>query len=218
MATLKFGPAYCWVTWIAGLLAGDDQCAYAAWFKSRYAYKKVEDPDFDSAGYKTIHKEVVNRRAAELKAEGWEVTKEGTNSFKVKGKYAIVGGKPDIVAQRELLVRVVDVKTGARRAKDYWQVLIYMVMLPRADRGRYAGLDVSGEVYYSSDGAAVPIPSGDANPANVERIFAQVRECGFDMAPEKVPSEQECGFCSIPKEECPERLATTMAIGVTDEF
>lgn len=217
MATPKFGVPYVYCTWLAGLLAGDDQCAWASWFKSHYTYKKVEDPDFDSVGYKTIHKEVVNRRVAELKAEGWDVTKEGTNSFKVKGKYAVVGGKPDIVAQRDTRVLVVDAKTGARRGKDYWQVLIYMVMLPRSNKDRYAGLEISGEVYYSN-GDPVAISSGDATPMNIDRIFAQVRECGFDIPPEKTPSEHECGFCPIPPEECPERLATTMAIGETDEF
>ena len=216
MATPKFGK-YVWCTWISGLLAGDDQCAFAAWFKTGFTYKKVEDPDFDSAGYKTIHKEFVNKRANELAREGWDVSKEGANSFKVKGKYATVGGKPDIVAQKDGRVLVVDVKTGARRAKDYWQVLIYMAMLPRADKERYAGLDISGEVYYSN-GEPVAISSSDATPMNIDRIFTQVRECGFDMPPEKSPSEQECQFCSIPKEECPERLATTMAIGTTDEF
>lgn len=217
MATPKFGLPYVHVTWLAGLLAGDDQCRYASWFKSHFSYKKVENPDFDSAGYKTIHNEFVQRRAAELKADGWAVTKEGANSFKVKGKYAVVGGKPDIVAERENRVLVVDAKTGARMAKQYWQVLTYMVMLPRSDRERFAGKDISGEVYYSN-GEPVAISSGDATPMNIDRIFAQVRECGFDMPPEKSPSETECGFCSLPKEECPERLATTMAIGETDEF
>lgn len=218
MATARFGLPYLWVTHIAGLLSGEDRCRWAAWFKAHFQYDKVENDDFDSAGYATVHKELLNRRVTELRRDGWLVTTERQNSFKYKGQTAVLGGKPDILAVKDDRVLVVDAKTGVRRHKYVWQVMIYMAVLPRV-RIDLARCTVEGEVYYAS-GDPVRISAAELTQDNVTRIWEQVRQSAAPevLAPEKSPSDEECAFCNIPAYECPERLAVTVAVGETTNF
>ena len=214
MAQERFGKPYIWVTWLAGLLAGEDQCAWAAWFKAHYVFDK-EPSDFDSVEYNRRHKELLDKRVADLRADGWTVTKERQNAFKLIGESAVLAGKPDIIAVRGSEGLVVDVKSGQQANKHVWQVLMYLAALPRV-RFDLKPLTLRGEVYYAG-GHAVPV--SDADVASMEsRIWTQVKESAFSIPPEKVPSEQECEMCSIPKSECADRLAVPAAVGETKDF
>ena len=106
MAETRRGKPYVWVTWITKLLGGQQQCAWASWFKARFKYEKLEEGSFDSAAWSARHAELVRRRAAELGEEGWAVTLENENGFKLEGRSGVLSGKPDIVARRDAAVRV----------------------------------------------------------------------------------------------------------------
>ena len=215
MGGARFGLPFIWVSWLCGSLSGEDHCEYSGWFRAHFTFQKA-DSLFDTVGYNTLHKELLNRRADELKADGWAVTKESQNAFKLKGSSALLAGKPDIVAVKGNAVRIVDAKTGQRRNAHWYQVVIYIMALKKL-RSEFNGMKFEGELCYAT-GDPVMIAASEITPDVMDRIYKQVRLVAFDMPPEKVPSESECGFCPIPKEECPERLATTMAIGETDEF
>ena len=215
MAQPKFG-VYIWATWITGLLSGEDHCAWAANFKARFQYDKVADEGFDSVAYNAAHKELVNRRVKELRDDGWAVTKEHQNAFKLRGKTAILAGKPDIIAIKDDVVLVSDPKTGARRNAHWWQVAIYLLALTRV-RKDLAGMTFVGELVYG-DSEPQRITMSDVTPEVAARVWAQVQEASFNIPPEKVPSEAECGFCNVPQSECPERMAVTVAMGETKEF
>ena len=215
MGKVRFGKPNIWVTWITGLLSGEDHCAWAAHFKAHYTFEKV-DNGFDTVGYNAQHKDLLNRRAEELRREGWVVTKEGQNAFKLHGDAAVLAGKPDIIAVRENVVRVVDVKTGQQRNAHWWQCAIYLAVLPRV-RHDFNGMNLEAELYYADSGPA-KIDGAAVTTEVQDRIWAQVREAAFAMPPEKVPSEQECGFCSIPTSECADRMTGAAASGETRDF
>ena len=175
---------YTWATHITGILAGDDSCRWAAWAKSQHTYDKRPDANAENlATWKSEHADLVQRRAAELRAEGWTVTLEDQNKFTIKGRSTTLSGCPDIVATRELDVRVVDAKTGTRKGKDIWQVRIYQLGLPLTERfgndARY-----TGEVAYK-DGNQ---PVGPLMPDDASRILALLAEVGASTAPEGVPA------------------------------
>lgn len=215
MSTPRFGLPNIWVTHIAGLLSGEDQCGWSAYFKAHFQYDRVET-DFDSVAYNTLHKELLNRRAADLTAAGWTVTKERANAFKLRGEVAVLGGKPDILAFKGGLLKVVDAKGGQKRDSHYWQLVMYMLALPRC-RPELKGLEIDGELYYSN-GTILPVRSSDITGDIAARVWNQIRETAFEIPPEKHPSEDECSFCPIPLSECADRMAVQTALGDTKEF
>lgn len=211
------GP-YIWVTWITGLLSTDDQCRWAAWFKAHFTFAKVERDDSALTKWKAEHGDLVTARAAELRADGWTVTVEEQNAFKQKGKRtnALLSGKPDIVATRGADALIVDCKSGARKDKDFWQVAIYLVMLPLVRPEVFAGRRLSGEVRYRD--VALAIQPHEITPDVRARISAQLLETGGLVPPAKVPSERECGFCDIGPGDCPERVELAAAITTTTDL
>ena len=208
---------YIWVTWIVGLLAADDSCRWAPWFKSHFQYDKVEKGDGQLKQWKADHGEMVTKRAARLRADGFTVYLEDQNKFTLRGKTGIeLAGTPDIVAIKGDDALVVDCKSGKRRDKDYWQVCIYMFVLPITHEA-CKGLRLRGEVQYT-DGPLKIHP--DEGEEVVERIAAQVKESGGATEPARVPSRRECKFCNIGPKDCPARIDDNapVATATSDAF
>lgn len=198
MATPRYGLPFIWVTWITGLLSGDKHCAFAPWYRAHYKYEKRDDPTFDSAAWSATHNEMVQQRKTQLEAEGWSVTLENQNAFKLQGRTALLSGKQDLIATRNGDTRVIDCKSGKKRDSDWWQVLLYILALRRLRPDLKA---ISGEVCYS-DGPVLIQPE-DLTPKREEQIFATLRLVGGDERPAHVPSKFECSFCDVA--ECTER-------------
>src|SRR5438093_576244 len=97
MAEARSKP-YVYVTWLTKLLAGEDHCAWKAWFKAHNRYDK-QPSDFNLAKWILDHTEMLTSRADSLRSEGYEVWIENQNEFKFVGKAGtMLAGKPDIVA------------------------------------------------------------------------------------------------------------------------
>lgn len=213
------------VTSITGLLAGENFCHWAPWVKAHYWIKG--DGEFDKATWLAEHSAMLQARASELKAEGYSVFLEKQNVFSLFGAFAKLSGKPDILAFRILdggtiaesqsQALVSDVKTGARRLEHYWQVLTYLLVLPKV-RPDLTGYTLRGELVYK-DGI-VRIEPHEATPDAWARIAEATREAGFTIPPERTPSEQECEFCSLSAADCPDKAAMvgTRASGQTTDF
>jgi Holliday junction resolvase len=220
MTTTARRAPYIWTTWITGLLATDDSCRWAAWFKAHFTFTKVERDDSALTKWKAEHGDMVTARVAELRAEGWTVTIEEQNAFKQKGKKtgALLSGKPDIVATRGADALVVDCKSGTRKDKDFWQVAIYLVMLPLVRPEIFGGRRLVGELRYR-DGALLIQPE-EMTPDVRARISAQLLETGGLEPPDRVPSERECSFCDIGPHDCAARLelAAAAPATITDLF
>ncbi len=206
---------YIWATWLAGALSGDKHCEWSTWFRAHFTFDKRGDSG-PPPNWKTDHDEAVRVRAAALRADGWEVLLEGQTKFNLNGATAIVGGQADILAFKDDQARVDDVKTGKRRPSDWWQVLIYMVMLPKIKglKERFVGKTLTGYVVYR-DGDLVVGPEVADKEAG--RINARVREIGAGAEPARTPSVNECRFCDVAS--CPDRAVDTEpASGETQDF
>jgi hypothetical protein len=216
MAKPRFGLPYVWTTHVTGYLAGADSCEFKLWFPARFYFDKV-DREFDLVAWTAEHGQMVRERAEHLRADGWSVLVEDQNKFTLKGKAAILAGKPDIVALRDGERLVVDCKTGKERDSDVWQVLLYQFALPLCGhRFTPAGTPIRGEVQYRH--RSIHIAPSDFTLAMRDRIVDVLTRIGTREALPKTPSFRECAFCSIPKSECPERVETEPAVAETAAF
>lgn len=200
---------YVWVSWITKLLAGENRCWFAAWYKSHFKYDKTKDQECGACAegrpctdpencrhsffkeWTEKHDRITARAAEAYRESGWVVRVEDEGEFKLNGKGADLAGKPDLVAIKGGVAEVVDAKSGRRRASDHWQVLIYMFALPLA---WLEGMrDVSGVVEYSDGPESVRALGTKERDAIVDAI----RRVSTKDAPEPVPSAHECLRCDI---------------------
>jgi len=181
------------VTWLTKLIAGENKCWYAGWFKARHDYAKTpDDPDREAffAEWTAKHDAMVNAQAERFKALGYAVKLEDDGAFYAHGAAADVSGKPDIVAMRDNVAVVVDGKAGRRRKSDHWQVLIYMLLLPLT---WLQGYKIEGEVLYGDE----RVPVRPLGPAEREAIVNAIKRVSAPEAPPAVPSTSECRYCDV---------------------
>lgn len=206
---------YVWASWISKLMAGENQCKWAAWFHAHYKADKVPS-DFNSATWTAEHNQLLQNRKKALQAEGFTVYVEDQNSFRLVSKSGItVSGKADIVAIKEDEAYVEDCKTGNPKHSDHMQVLIYMLALPRA-APHCGGKSFEGRVVYKD--SVVDVPSAKINESLKVLFKETVRDVGGSEPLEKVPSWNECRYCDITKVDCPERVAAEPAAKDHDLF
>jgi len=191
----RFGKPYVWVTWLTRLLAGENVCEYALWYRAHYKYPKTADANFDSAGWTADHTALVQRRAREL---GGILTLEDQNDFKLVGESAVLAGKMDIVAKELGTALVSDAKTGKKHDADFWQVLLYLfaIKFMRVKERRWDLGRVRGEVVYR-DGVVLDVNAEDLTPDREASIVRLLKVAGAEHAPEARPSLKECRFCDI---------------------
>jgi CRISPR/Cas system-associated exonuclease Cas4 (RecB family) len=212
MAIRRHGKSYIWVTWLAKLLGGNE-CLWSAWFKAHYKYDKFEEQAADLAKWNRDHTKLMAARRRELEQDGWTVTVEDENAFKLEGEVAVVAGKMDLVAVKGDRVLVVDGKTGRERESDLWQVLIYLYALPKSRKDLPPNLE--GEVHYRQ--GDVSLTPAELTPARMERIVTLIKTVGGETPPPKRPSREECKRCNIGIKDCPERMTRDReAVAVAD--
>lgn len=217
---------YVWPTWVAGVLAGTSKCRWAAWFKAHYRYEKRPDAGGDLGAWTKQHDAMVAETASRLKSAGYLVRVEDEASFKLEGSGGTLAGKPDIVAVPAdldaLPVMVVDEKSGTKKPKDAWQVLVYLIALPLTWLPR--GCRLEGYVEYrdglSQVSGSCLVPGhahGSRTPASpvldCEReAFGEVmRSVTGDLEPPRAPSAAECRYCDIAS--CPDRVEVAERTG-----
>lgn len=218
MPELRNGKPRFWVSWVADLLGGDDQCKWKVWFKARYRYDKLEDEEDSSLQrWRRNHDELVQRRAQHLPDE-WKVWRENETEFVLEGNGADVAGKCDFVAQSPSGdTLVADGKTGRPSAKHWWQVLLYMYCLPRSRKDfNISPEKFSGEVTYAS-APAVYVSPGELTDERRARMFALIRELSDSQPPPHTPSYNECRRCNIGPSDCSKRMSAPI-VGKTEDF
>lgn len=212
MATKRTGLPYIYVTWLAKLLGGQ-QCLWSAWFKAHFKYDKHEEQAMDLVKWNRDHNALMARRRKRLEVEGWTVSVEEQNAFRLEGKSAIVAGKPDLVAVKDGQVLVVDGKTGRQRESDIWQVLFYLYALPKS-RPDLVGALV-GEVEYRN-GDAITVTPDELAGERMEAIVDLIQIVAADTPPKRVPSRPECKVCNIGPLDCPQRVGAEQTTAVGD--
>jgi CRISPR/Cas system-associated exonuclease Cas4 (RecB family) len=214
MTTTARRTPYLWVTWITGLLSGDNQCGWAAWFKAHFQYEKLPR-DVDLSAWKADHAELVRATRAEQEEEGAKVLTEEQVAFKLKGLTVTLAGQADVVSLSNGRAHVIDCKTGKPKDGDLWQVLLYMLALPMAVP-ILKGKLLSGEIRYRID--HVPVPAEMLDTEARRRILRAIKEAGGDEPPPRRPSSAECRFCDISKANCPDRIDDEDAAQETEWF
>lgn len=201
MAEKRESP-YIWVTWLSRLLSGESNCKWSSWFRAHFHYDK-RPSNFDFAEWNLKHAEMVRDRASSLREEGYRVFIEEQNRFAMKGRAATVGGKPDIIAEKGEEVLIVDCKTGERRDADYFQMLIYLLIVPYT-RTDYRYRDIRGELQYKDGVVKIGV---EKLTDEMKRIIRKmIEEIAGENAPPRVPSAGECRFCDISISDCSERV------------
>jgi hypothetical protein len=203
MATRREFP-FVYPTWLSGLLSGEDQCRWAAWFKAHFQYEKRPCTDGHLAQWKADHNAMVRARADRLIADGHTVFLEKQNKFWLRGKAATLMGTPDLVAIRgDNDALVVDCKSGRPYDKHVWQVCVYLLALP-LKHAACKDRRLTGEVQYADHSVLI---APDAFTLHMrEQITSLILEVAGLTPPARVPSPDECRYCDIPGSECPARM------------
>jgi CRISPR/Cas system-associated exonuclease Cas4 (RecB family) len=204
---------YIWVKWITGILAGDRHCEWSAWFRAHNTGYEVPPPSADLVVWSAKHGEMVRSRADALRRDGYAVYVESQNKFRFQGKAAMLSGVPDLVAVRGAEALVVDCKTGQQRNGDYFQVLVYMLVLPFSHAACRAKA-LAGEVQYST--TSLSIEPGRLDDEMKAMIRALIERVAAGDAPPRVPSFEECRFCDIRSDDCAERIDRLEATATVD--
>lgn len=193
-----------WVTGLSRLMADETQCVWSVWFRTHFRYEKLKT-NFDSAKWNASHRVLVNDRIDLLEAEGYTVYVEGENRFEVLGRehFVKVAGKPDIVAIKGSEAWVEDCKTGQRKNADFYQMLIYLLLLP-ISLAPSQGLSPQGRLIYRDE--MVEIQATQVNEDFRAQFRSAIATLSHPTLARKVPSFQDCRFCDIPLQCCPERV------------
>ena len=142
------------------------------------------------------------------------VRTEKQNKFWLEGACATLSGQPDLVAERDGDVTVIDVKTGIPRQSDVTQVMTYMYGLTRYFAA-WKGMSLKGRVIYGDH--AVDIPADAISPGFIEHLGGLIRRVADGKPAAVVPSAAECNFCPITMEDCHQRVsAPGQAVPVGD--
>ena len=194
---------YIWATWLAKLLASDAHCQWAGWFRAHYQNWAKPPSDFDNAKWMLDHTALLNMERESREALGFTVHVENQNSFRLRGRYATLAGKPDLIAVKNSDAVIIDAKTGRASPHHAVQVMIYQYALPRALE-EYRGMEFRGHVAYTD--STVEVPASRIDTKFVNDMGASIRRQAADTPARKVPSYDECKFCDISKADCPERV------------
>jgi hypothetical protein len=212
MATKRDSP-YLWVTWLTKLLAGEQSCEFRTWFKAHFKDFEKREQEGDLANWLARHTEIIHKRTAELRAEGYTVYLEDQNKFTLKGIAITLQGKPDIVAVKDDDYVVIDAKGGKKRASDEMQVLIYMLAMPMTHE-LCKGKPVRGEIQYTDERVLV-----DVLPGRVRTFITEtIRRIAEPVRAATAPSYQECRFCELTRKDCPSRIETEKREAVKTEL
>lgn len=209
MATQRREP-YIWPTWLTKILAGEQSCEWATWFKAHYQDYEKAPRDGNLTAWVARHTDLLQKRAAEFRNDGYEVFVEEQNKFTLKGRSCTIGGKPDIVAVKSEIdingregedIVVVDAKSGKPRDSDHFQVLIYMMILPLT-HPRCLGKAVRGELQYPGERIDIDVLPNRQR----EMILATIERIASETPAVLAPSFRECRFCDLTKTDCKSRV------------
>lgn len=213
------GP-YVYVTSLAKLLVGESSCAWAAWFKAQHDSKSWDSApsDFDSSTWKLQHTALLERECKRWEDKGHTLSIEHQNWFRLLGKSATLGGRPDLIAWNKNQAIIIDVKSGKPRDFHPVQLQLYLYAFPRAERRRCAGINFTGLVVYPDRELKVEASSiTDEFIANAARTIQQLADP--DNPAPRVPSWPECRWCDITSRDCSERVEEEAASAeATDDF
>ena len=204
-----------WVTWLTKIMALENACAWALWFKSRHQYEKLPRGG-ELERWTQEHDALVQHRAKQLEAAGYSVYVEDHNKFTVRGSSgATISGKPDIVAIKDSVAIFEDCKTGKKRASDHYQVLLYIILGAHLT-GLMNCSSLEGNVVYTDCVEPVDVSLIEDTKVKLRNLVAIAIS---PSPPSASPSSRECLYCDIADYYCDERInGADDSIYITDAF
>jgi len=195
---------FVWITWLSKVMAGEQSCLWASWFKTHFKNYEKAPSDFNLVQWTMQHTRLVYELHAERKQADREVFLEGANEIRYEVKpNVILVGKPDVIAITAAGPVIFDVKTGKERMSDQVQVMLYMYLLPLSSP-RYLNSKPSGCVVYSH--RRLQIPSTSVDNSFVRNFEHFIDILTSDSPAVRVPRKNECRFCEITRSDCGDRL------------
>lgn len=197
MANLRESP-YIWVTWLAKIMAGDITCQWQSWFRSQNKEIEKQPADFDLVGWKMDHTKMLTELKGKLIKENYSPIIEQSVKYKIPNLDITVAAKPDCIIEKKDVVIIYDCKTGKERPSDQVQVMIYMYLL---SKGKFYRKQSKGVVIYKDK--KIEISNLPENFEDNFNFFVNI--LSSPKPPTKNPGA-DCKFCSITKNDCPERI------------
>ena len=190
--------------WVAGLLAGQDRCEWAAWFRvhheDRESYRTSDPYPLSWPGYYTpMLMECIER----LEGEGYTVSQGGPNAYVLDIGAAVISGKPDVIAVRGDDCVVVDLLGRDPLPSDEVHVRIHMCALPRV-MPQMEGIAPRGQLQYRQE--VVDVPASSVPPDFIMSLSELAERLVQGEPPVRVPSPGECGRCDITPGDCAARM------------
>ena len=149
MATKRDG-VFVWITWLAKVMAGEQNCEWASWFKAHHENYDKAPSDFDTVKWNIEHTRQLRRLRLEHRKLGERVFLQGENAIRL----TLPDGQPTAPSDGQLTTlwigqpTIYDVKTGRERCSDRIQVMLYMHLAPQA-LPAYAGTRPAGCIVYN---------------------------------------------------------------------
>jgi CRISPR/Cas system-associated exonuclease Cas4 (RecB family) len=195
--------AYIHPSWLGKGLAGDRQCMFSLHTQANY-YIPKGNSGFDAEGYKLKHQAALTQYAKELKAEGYTVHTEGSNSFWYTTQAgAQINATPDIVAVCGDEEIVPDIKTGKElKASDIAQVKLYMALIPAV---RLHGITKVPTGQLVHNGEVFEISPAEITSGFKRQVAEMVDAMVATETPPVTPSVQECRWCPL-QHLCPSKV------------
>ncbi len=216
MAELRKDGPYVWATWLPKLLAGYDSCEWAIWFKAHHTGSSWIHKPSNLSEWLIKHTEMLRQRSQQLTDDGYDVSVEDQNRFSLTGSQVsvVIQGKPDIIAVKDGVASVIDVKAGQPQGFHDYQVMLYMYAL---SRGKYNATQIKGQLVYPTHETEVPFSR--VNDEFIQTLGGLVRRIASPSPPlPRVPSARECGWCDITGEDCPDIIEGGPIEIVADAF
>ena len=135
--------------------------------------------DFDQTRWMLEHTALENEERESREALGYEVFTENQNSFRLRGRQAILAGNPDLIAVKNRTAVIIDAKTGKPGLAHAAQVMICQYAVPLALR-EYRGVELSGHVVYPD--AHVGVPASAVDGRFVENLGGLIRRLASESA------------------------------------
>lgn len=203
-----------WVTHLAKVLSGYQPCQRPLYLFSRGADKRPRDNAGDMAKWRADHSAQLQTLEDDAREKGWSVRKE--QWIQVKGQFAAIKGKADLICQQEgKRPLIVDAKGGKPHDADVTQVLIYQILTPLAWKSPQ--LNFNGAVVYADD-TRVTTTHSQAEELK-PKLFALVKRLAtLEVAPEPNPSRQSCLYCDVTDADCGQRWTEEDGFGTTEDF
>ena len=168
------------------------------WFQSQNKLTKEQPSDFDLTGWSINHTRMLTELELQLIKHGHNPIKEKSINYKIPNSNATVAGKSDCFIEKENEVVVYDCKTGKERLSHQVQVMLYMYIL---SKGKFSKKQITGLVMYKDKTIEIPYLPKDFE----ENVNFFINVLASQDPPAKNPGD-DCRFCKITKEDCPERV------------